>query len=115
MQEITFNELPEAVSRLFEKLTCIEQLLKDRPVQAPLLTDPAPMSISQAAIFLQLSTQTLYQKVSRHELRHYKVGNRLYFLREDLNAYILSGRRLNEAEITSEAAVHLLKLKINRA
>lgn len=110
----TFNELPEAVSRLLEKMNCIEQLLRDLPQRSVIPEDKTPMSITQAAKLLQLSVQTVYQKINRHELPHYKVGNRLYFIKDDLIAYVLSGRRLTDAEADQEANAHLLALKQKR-
>lgn len=66
MEPLTFEQLPQAVSLLHDKLNNIEQLLREGNNQ------PSPvdelLSISEAAKFLNLSVPTLYGKVSRKEV-----------------------------------------------
>jgi excisionase family DNA binding protein len=101
MQTITFEQLPQAVSELHDKLSNIEQLLREGKVQ------PHPeddlLTILEASKFLNLSTQTVYGKVSRNEIPVNKQGKRLYFYRSELVAWIKSGRKKTVSEIQDEA------------
>ncbi len=47
-----------------------------------------PLSAKEAADYLGLALPTLYSKVSRGELPHYKPAKKLYFYKEQLDEYI---------------------------
>ncbi len=67
------------------------------------------LDIEAAAILVKLKPSTIYTLTSRRQIPHIKKGNRLYFLRSELIAWLLQGRR---DVITSAAAEsHLLKLR----
>lgn len=98
------------------RLSNIETLLLDlkhqpKAVQASTQNSETPISISEAAGFLNLSVPTLYSKVSRGELPVMKRGKRLYFSRAELLAYLKAGRKKSNAEIEAEADQYLLKSK----
>lgn len=84
MNDFTFNDLPMAVQKLFEKVEIIERLLlSERTVPVDDL-----MNIDEAAEFLDFKKNTIYVKVCRGELPHFKQGGRLRFSRKDLEAWI---------------------------
>ncbi len=101
METLTFEKLPEAVSKLQEKLNNIEQLLLEAS-NYPAETDEL-LTISQAAKFLNLSTPTIYGKVSRKEIPVNKQGKRLYFYKSELAEWIKAGRKKTLSEINQEA------------
>jgi excisionase family DNA binding protein len=101
METLTFDQLPQAVTRLHEKLDNIEQLLLQSN-NHPGETDEL-LTIAQAARFLNLSTPTIYAKVSRKEIPVNKQGKRLYFYKSELAEWIKSGRKKTAAEIKQEA------------
>jgi excisionase family DNA binding protein len=108
MIELTFNELPKAVTQLFDKLENIERLLiakseEHQPEADQLLT------IQQAAELITLSVPTIYGLVSRSEIPVSKKGKRLYFSRQELTDWIKSGRKKTLSEISAEATQHLSK------
>jgi len=70
-----------------------------------------PLSIREAAEFLNLSVPTLYSKVSRGELPVMKRGKRLYFSKLELMDYLKAGRKKSNAEIEAEAVQYLIKSK----
>ena len=59
--------------------------------------DPNPQSghftVKQAATFLDLAPQTIYGLTSRNEIPHYKRGKKLYFLKAELEKWMLENRR----------------------
>jgi len=85
---LTFDSLPEAVSRLIDKLDDIERLLqqkvsKDQPDQEDLLI------IKEASEFLHLSLPTIYALVSNRKIPFMKKGKRLYFSKKALTEWLL--------------------------
>lgn len=109
METLTFEKLPEAVSKLHEKLNNIEQLLlaaNNHPAETDEL-----LTISQAAKFLNLSTPTIYSKVSRKEIPVNKQGKRLYFYKSELAEWIKAGRKKTLLEIKQEADLNITSRK----
>lgn len=100
---ITFNELPEAVSELLERMGHIEKLLSDSPGVPE--TDEL-MDVAATSKFLNLSVSTLYTKVCRGEIPALKPGKRLYFNKKELIEWIKNARKKSNDEIRQEA--HLL-------
>lgn len=100
MRTLTFEQLPDAVGQLYDKLQSIEQLLQERISPPPALEEQ--MIVSEAASFLRMSVSTLYGKVCRSEIPVSKRGKRLYFYRSELEAWIKAGRKKTKDEIRQE-------------
>ncbi|WP_299287851.1 helix-turn-helix domain-containing protein [uncultured Mucilaginibacter sp.] len=109
MEIPTFDQLPNAVSKLYERLIIIEQLLLNKQESAP--EQDEIFSVEKAAQFLNLSIPTVYSKVSRKELPVNKQGKRLYFYRSELVEWIKAGRKKTVAELQQEATDHLTDRK----
>ena len=105
--EITFEQLPKAVTQLHEKLDNIERLLllkgSDQPVESDKL-----LTIQQAAEILSLSVPTIYGLVHRAEVPVCKRGKRLYFSKQELTAWIMAGRKKTVSEINNEANTYFI-------
>ncbi len=97
---LTFDQLPQAVSQIQDKLENIEQLLLRQQQQQPAQEEIMP--ITKAAIFLDLAVPTVYSKVCRKEIPVNKQGKRLYFYRSELTEWIKSGRKKTADEISRE-------------
>lgn len=100
MQPITFEQLPQAIGLLHERLERIEQLLSAPDAQPEA---DALLTIQQAADFLHLSVPTLYGKVHVREIPFSKKGKRLYFSKAELSDWVKSGRKKTQSEISEEA------------
>lgn len=111
--QLTFEQLPDAVSRLFLKLEGIEQLLMQSNCPAPTVSED-PITIQQAADFIKLSVSTLYMLVSRSQIPYMKKGKRLYFSKKELNEWIKTGRKKTIAEMDIEADGYLSSNKKRR-
>jgi excisionase family DNA binding protein len=105
MEPLTFDGLPQAVSLLQDKLNIIEQLLRERNIQAQ--DSDELLTIAEAAKLLNLSVPTLYGKVSKQEIPVNKQGKRLYFYKSELASWIKTGRQKTAAEIRKEAEQYL--------
>ena len=111
MDTITFDQLPQAVTRLHEKLDHIEELLREVNSHSP--EHDELLTIAQAAKFLNLSTPTIYGKVSRNEIPVNKQGKRLYFYKSELADWIRTGRKKTIAEINLAAEQTIILPKRN--
>mgnify|MGYP002336330502 CR=1 FL=1 len=72
------------------------------------------LDVKQAADFLHFKVTTLYEKTSRKLIPHFKKGNKLYFNRAELEAWVNEGKIKSADEIGSEAVTHLLSKETNR-
>lgn len=88
MNQPSFDQLPEMVSKILEKVELLEELLLEQTINK---NDQEEMlNIKDAAVFLGLSVPTLYSKVSRKEIPYHKPGKRLYFQKSELLDWIKS-------------------------
>ena len=102
MENLTFNELPQAVSDLTREIKEIKELLLAKK------SDVAPeedhlLTIKQAGELLNLSVPTLYGYVQRSEIPVSKRGKRLYFSKKELLDWVKEGRKKTLAEIDEQA------------
>jgi len=109
-QNLTFDQLPSAVSQLDRRLENIERLLSERSENLQAEPDQL-LTVSQAAEFLSLAVPTVYGMVSRGELPVMKRSKRLYFSRVELTEYLKAGRKKSNVEIAGEAAAFLSNRK----
>ncbi len=114
MNKITFNELPNAVGGLYEKLDNIEEILRSMHKTKGEQEKDQLVNIKQAGEFLNLSVPTIYGLVQRASIPVYKVGKKLYFSKEELTTWIKAGRKLTNAEIESKATAYLTNLNKKR-
>lgn len=70
-----------------------------------------PMNIDEAAKFLKLKKATLYEKTSEQTIPHHKKGNKLYFYKSELEAWIKQGKVKTNGEIEGDAATYTLRNK----
>lgn len=110
--KISFETLPQAVSLLLEKVESLEQLLKTQ--QNTKGASDRPMSITEAAKFVNLTVPTLYGFVSKRTIPFSKVGKRLYFNEIELTSWIQSGRKQTCNEISDNPATLLIPKKPKR-
>ena len=99
-KNLTFNDLPEAVTELTRKVDELYKVITNVQPQ-----DPAEqfLTVDETAKFLNLSVPTIYSKVSKRELPFMKLTKRLYFAKSDLEDYLKDGRVKTVREIEEEA------------
>lgn len=85
---------------LLNKLNSIETMLKE---QNMLKKDV--LNFGETALYLELSHSHLYKLTSGCVIAHYKPnGKKIYFKREELDAWLLSNRTQSNSEIEQEAS-----------
>jgi len=109
MSDITFDQLPQAVSQMAEQLNNIERLLLLQHNQLPNESNEQLLTIQQASEFLNLAVPTIYSMVSRKELPYMKRSKRLYFSRVELSDYLKAGRKKTSAEVIAEVGQNLIQ------
>jgi excisionase family DNA binding protein len=62
-----------------------------------------PLSLKEAAAYLGLKPKYCYKLVFLGKLAYYKPQGKLYFLKEDLDAYIRRNRRAADYELRDRA------------
>lgn len=68
------------------------------------VTHKSIMSVNDLAIYLDLSPAYIRKMTHNKEVPHYKPnGKKLYFLKEDIDDWILSSRVMTSEEISKEA------------
>ncbi len=73
-----------------------------------------PLSLKEAAIFLNVSTCTLYRYVNSAEFPYSRIGKQLYFFEEDLVSYLKHKRVKSKWEIASKVGEEFSGIKIVR-
>lgn len=106
-QNLTFNDLPEAVTRLTNEVSELKSLLIQKQAEPPTKETEKLLTIKEASQFLKLTVPTIYSKVSKNELPFMKQGKRLYFSSTELMEYIKKGRKKSTEEIQAEADAYL--------
>lgn len=108
MTEITFDNLPQAVTQVFNKLETIERLLLSKGSE-PQPEPDALLTVQQAATLLNLSVPTIYGLTQRAEIPVCKRRKRLYFSKQELTDWVRAGRKKTLAETAAEATQYINK------
>lgn len=85
----SFDEMPTLILKLIERVGVLERLLKDSENRK--FEYPEYMTIEQASDYMQVSKQTLYNKVHKKQIPHKKKDGLLRFNIDELKAYLESG------------------------
>ena len=92
------------LENIFEKLTTIEILLRGKTEK--------PLTLEEAARYLDLSTSTLYKMTSSNTICFYKPnGKRIYFDKSDLDAWLLRNPVKTTGKIEQEADDYIVNGK----
>lgn len=75
---------------------------------------PDILDVKQAAHFLRLQVTTLYEKTSQKTIPHFKKGNKLYFNRKELQAWVEEGKIKTADELQSQAASYTLHKELKK-
>ena len=112
MEILTFENLPEAVSRLRIDVSEIKRLLLEKSSENHPEADQL-LTIQQAAELLSLSVPTLYGYVHRAEIPVSKRPGtkRLIFSKQELIEWVKVGRKKTVSEIEAEANQYFTKKK----
>ena len=85
---------------ILAKLNTIESLLLEQTTK--------PLTLEEAAIYLDISRSHLYKLTSKSEIPHYKPqGKRVYFSKPELDKWLLRNPIKTNEEIEQQATNHV--------
>ena len=99
MKNITFEQLPQIVGQLSQRLERIEGLLNSLKNEFEAKPSNEIFTVHETADFLNLKVQTVYKMVSKGEIPVMKRSKRLYFSKSNLLAWLREGKRNPKSEI----------------
>lgn len=99
IREILEPIIDDCITRAFNKY--INELKFEKPVNTEVF------DIKEAMLYLKLGKGTMYSMTMKREIPHYKVGRRLYFRKDELDAWINKGKVKTQLEINEEADDYL--------
>lgn len=102
----SFEQLPNLVIKLSNEISELRNLLSKQVNYKEVIPEQF-LSVQEASKLLNLTKATLYTKVSRNEVPHYKQGNRLYFSTLELTDYLKQGKQCTFAEAEAKATLYL--------
>jgi len=105
MSHLTFDQLPEAISVLLEKVSNIEMKLQS--------SAPAEQNADKWFNLVELcayltdkpAKPTVYAYVSAGTIPSHKKGKKLFFLKSEIDNWLRSGRRKTLSELKDETRI----------
>ena len=72
------------------------------------IDEAGPLGIKETARYLKMSTQSIYKEVEKGSIPHYQdsPGSKIFFYKEELDAWVRSKKRISKKEILDEADNH---------
>ena len=69
------------------------------------IDEAGPLGIKETARYLKMSTQSIYKEVEKGSIPHYQnsPGSKIFFYKEELDAWVRSKKRISKKEILDEA------------
>ncbi len=110
MTELTYNDLPQAVTQLYNKLENIERLLLEKSTTAL----PQPESWFDLNELVKYDPEkrtkpTFYGYIHRREIPFHKRLKKVVFLKSEIDSWLMQGKKKTFAETANDAAAYLAK------
>lgn len=94
---LTFNDLPQAVSLVLDKMSNLEQeihsIREDMKSHNPSKSTHIPMNIDEACEYLKMKKATMYYHLQRGAVPATRTGKNYIFFKDELTKWIESGRK----------------------
>ena len=102
-ENLTFNDLPEMVGRLCEKIESLENVLKESLAKEPSAKENlhVPMTVEEVCSYLGISKSSFYYKAKQGGIPVIKQGKHMFVYRDELDKWLESSRK-NPAPQTFE-------------
>lgn len=106
-ENITFNELPQAVSQLMKDVNELKSLLQT--VHDAKAEPDRWFNINELCEYIpdKPAKQTVYGWVSHHAIPYHKKGKKLQFLKSEIDQWLKSDQRKTAAELHAEAIAYV--------
>lgn len=108
MERITFDQLPEMVALILEKLDRLEKMIGTGE-QVEQHMGKEMLTTAEAAEFMGISKSTLYKMSFNRDIPVYKpTGGRIYIKKSDIINYLQQNRVMSNNEIEQEAINYIV-------
>lgn len=91
MDKITFEQLPQAVSLLIEKVGQLADKVDETLGKATQQKGRRLLALNDVAALLGKSASTIYAMTSEKRIPYHKRGNKLYFFEDEIIGWIEQG------------------------
>lgn len=97
-EELSFNDLPQAMSLVLDKVTSLENTVSGlredlRKSRSAPVNEHQPMGVEETCEFLKMKKTTLYYYAQNNLIPVTKKGKRYLFFKDELISWIESGRK----------------------
>ena len=99
--QVSFDNLPQAVKLLHQKLEVVVSKLDNIASQNSKQKEHTFIGVDEASALLGISKASIYSKVYHNVIPYYKSGGKLYFSKQELLQEILSRRYPKQEETPS--------------
>ncbi|MBO6607410.1 helix-turn-helix domain-containing protein [Psychroserpens sp.] len=105
MKTPNFEQLPNAVAELRTQINEIKSIILEKIDDDR--TAKNPLSIKEVSEITMLSVPTIYSYCQKNKIPHSKVGNRLYFFRQEIIGWIKLSKRKSLSDLMIDAENYL--------
>ena len=103
-KEISFNDMPQALAYLIDKVEKIETLLGNQTATA---VEPADrwFNLEELCAYLpdRPARQTVYGWISQRVIPYHKKGKKLQFLKSEIDNWLLEDQRQTLVQVRAQA------------
>ena len=94
--QFTFNDLPEVLGELCDRIASMESLLTEKLSKQNEVKENThvPMTVQEACAYLKMPLSTFYYKVKKDDIPVIKQGKHLYIYRDELDKWLESSLSL---------------------
>jgi len=113
-RKLTFNEVPQAVSALLEKVGNLEELIEESLFTRK--EESVWMNIDELCSYLPTkpAKQTVYGWVCDKFIPYHKKGKRLQFLKTEIDTWLLDDNSFDDDDAVEEQALRIRQNIIRR-
>jgi excisionase family DNA binding protein len=108
--DITFENLPKAVSKIHNELVLLKELISQNKLE-PIVAEREFINVTEAAKILRLHPTTVSQKLKNGLLPGQKKGKLWYIYRNQLMAYLRQSDNMSLEDFAIDADDFLKKKK----
>ena len=107
---ITFEQLPQAVNNLTKEVSELKRLLIERQIKPTEDQQDVWLDLNELVAYdpEKRTKATWYSKISKGEVPYHKRGKKIYFLKSEIDDWLKAGKRKTNAEIEAQAEAYAL-------
>ena len=123
VKEVTFNDMPQIIGKIFQKIERVEQILNniqeeiEEKKDSSLSAEHIPMTLDEACEFLRMKKSTMYYHLGKGNIPGTKKGKNYILYKDELLKCTELGRidvDMRTAEQINEDYLKTIKRKPNR-